>query len=202
MTRFLIMSLIIKENIHPVIFKSQKLFRNWLEKNHDKCDFIWLAIKKKDSKIKCITYQEALEESLCFGWIDGIVKRCNEDFFMQRFTPRRTGSVWSLINKNKVEALIKSGKMTEAGIKKIEEAKKNGYWDKAYSSKIRQPLPVDLKKALKAMPDAWKNFSAFAPSHQHMYIAWVNFVKKDDARKRRIVRVVERSAKNIKPGML
>lgn len=190
------------EFIESRIFRNAKLWRNWLGKNHDKNDYIWLALKKKNSKIRCITYQEALEEALCFGWIDGILKRCNDDFFMQRFTPRKSNSIWSLINKNKATALIKNGKMTDAGMKKVEEAKKRGFWDKAYGSKVTQPMPDDLKKALKAATSAWKNFSAFAPSYQRMYIAWVNYVKKHDARKRRIARVVDYALKNVKPGML
>jgi len=121
---------------------------------------------------------------------------------MQRFTPRKARSVWSQINKNKVNALIKEGKMTEAGLTKIEEAKKNGQWNKAYEQRVSEPVSDDLIKALKAIPEAWKNFSAFAPSYQRMYIAWINFVKKEDARKRRIARVVEYSLKNQKPGML
>jgi uncharacterized protein YdeI (YjbR/CyaY-like superfamily) len=186
----------------PFFLKSQKIFRTWLEKNHDEEDSVWLALKKKNSKITCITYPEALDEALCFGWIDGIVKRYNDDTFIQRFTPRRPRSIWSRVNKNKVAALIKAGKMTKAGLDKIEEAKKNGRWEKAYGSKVPMTFPDDLMKALKAVPDAWKNFSAFAPSYQQMYITWINFVKRDDARKRRIERVVERSEKNIKPGML
>ncbi|HNW97507.1 MAG TPA: YdeI/OmpD-associated family protein [Bacteroidales bacterium] len=188
--------------IIPATFKTQKLWRTWLSKNHDKIDFIWLAIRKKDSKIKCITYREALDEALCFGWIDGMVKRYNDDYFIQRFTPRKPRSIWSQINKDKVTTLIESGKMTEAGIVKIEEAKKNGQWEKAYGIKVPQPLPDDLKKALKATPGAWKNFSAFAPCYQRMYIGWICFVKKDDARKRRIAKVVEYSLKNFKPGTL
>lgn len=186
----------------PRVFKSQKLFRDWLEKNHDKVDHIWLALKKKDSKIQCITYQETLKEALCFGWIDGIVKRYNENVFMQRFTPRKPRSIWSQVNKNKVTILIREGKMTEAGLKKIEEAKKNGQWEKAYGRNVPQPMPDDLKKALKKVPAAWKNFSVFAPSCQHMYIAWICFVKKEDTRKRRIAKVVDYALKNLKPGML
>jgi uncharacterized protein YdeI (YjbR/CyaY-like superfamily) len=190
------------QNRIPETFISPSKWRLWLKRNHDKVDFIWLALKKKDSNIKCITYQEALDEALCFGWIDGIVKRYDDDVFMQRFTPRKPRSIWSQINVNKVEVLIKAGKMTDAGLKKIEEAKKNGQWEKAYGSRIPQPLPDDLKIALKTVPKAWKNFSSFAPSYQRMYIAWVCFVKKEDARKRRIAKVVDYCLKNIKPGML
>jgi uncharacterized protein YdeI (YjbR/CyaY-like superfamily) len=190
------------ENHTPVIFPTAKSWRSWLMKNHHKTEFLWLAINKKNSKIKCITYQEALDEALCFGWIDGLVKRYDEDVYMQRFTPRKARSVWSQINKNKVNALIKEGKMTEAGLTKIEEAKKNGQWEKASGKDVSQPITDDIFKALKAVPEAWKNFSAFAPSYQRMYIAWVNFVKKEDARKRRIKLVVEYSLKNQKPGML
>lgn len=190
------------ETIKPKIFPTGKSWRIWLLKNHDKVEFIWLALKKKDSKIKCITYLEALEEALCFGWIDCIVKRYNDDVFMQRFTPRKARSIWSQVNKNKVAVLIKEGKITEAGLAKIEEAKNNGQWKKAYGSKVPQPIPDDLKKTLKAVPSAWKKISAFAPSYQRMYIAWICFVKKEDARKRRIAKVVDYALKNIRPGML
>ncbi|MFH0864739.1 MAG: YdeI/OmpD-associated family protein [Bacteroidota bacterium] len=190
------------ETLKPKIFPSEKSWHSWLLKNHDKVEFIWLALKKKDSKIKCITYHEALDEALCFGWIDGIVKRCNDDVFMQRFTPRKPRSIWSLINKNKVTALIKAGKMTDAGRAKIKEAKKSGQWEKAYGSKVPQVMPDDLIIALKTMPEAWMNFSAFTPSYQRSYIAWICFVKKDDARKRRIAKVVDYALENIKSGML
>lgn len=190
------------DNVLPMVFKSTKSWRHWLENNHCRIDSVWLALKKKKSKIKCITYEDALEEALCFGWIDGIVKSYNEDCFIQRFTPRRTRSIWSLINKNKVKLLIKEGRMTKAGLAKIKEAKKNGLWNKAYGGNVNQELPDDLMNALKNEPLAWKNFSSFSPSCQRQYIAWVSFVKREDARVRRINKVVERSLNNVKPGML
>jgi len=189
-------------DISPIIFESRSKLRSWLKKNHDKVDVAWFAMNKKNSKIKCITYAEALEEALCFGWIDGTVKRYNDDYYIQRFTPRKSKSKWSEVNKEKIKKLIDEGKMTDAGYAKIEEAKKNGQWDKNNEIRNDQVLPDDLIKALQHSKLAWKNFSAFAPGYQRLYIAWVNAVKKEDARNRRIVRVVERSEKNEKPGML
>ena len=175
------------EDISPIIFETAAKLRSWLKKNHDKVDIAWFAMNKKNSKIKCITYPEALDEALCFGWIDGIVKRYNEDYYMQRFTPRKVRSIWSQVNKNKVW---------------IDEAKKNGQWEKVNDTRANQSLPDDLEKALKHSPSAWKIFSSFAPGYQRLYIAYVNAVKKEDARCRRILKVVERSEKNEKPGLL
>ncbi|MGD0711648.1 MAG: YdeI/OmpD-associated family protein [Bacteroidales bacterium] len=191
-----------KEDISPIIFETRNKLRSWLKKNHDKVDVAWFAINKKNSKIKCITYAEALEEALCFGWIDGIVKRYNDDYYMQRFTPRKAKSKWSAVNKGKIIKLIEEGKMIDAGYAKIEEAKRNGQWEKTNENRNNQVLPDDLKFALMHSKFAWKNFSAFAPGYQRLYIAWVNSVKKEDARNRRIANVVERSEKNEKPGML
>jgi uncharacterized protein YdeI (YjbR/CyaY-like superfamily) len=190
------------EDISPIVFETSAKLRSWLKKNHDKVDIAWFAMSKKNSKIKSITYQQALDEALCFGWIDGIVKKYNDYYYMQRFTPRKAKSQWSKVNKEKVQKLIKEGRMTDAGLLKIDEAKKNGQWEKVNDTRANQSLPDDLEKALKHSPSAWKIFSSFAPGYQRLYIAYVNAVKKEDARCRRILKVVERSEKNEKPGLL
>jgi len=190
------------ENREPIIFTSQLKWRQWLEKNHDKCAVVWLALKKKNSKIKCINYTEALEEALCFGWIDGVMNSYNEDFFKQRFSPRKSKSIWSLINKEKVKKLIKEGKMTEAGLVKIDEAKKSGAWQKAYTSDKNPDIPADLIASLKKVTDAYEAFFSFPPSHQYMYVHWLNDAKKEETRLRRIEKIIEMSLQKKNPSSL
>ena len=191
-----------KEIIEPLFMNSQGMWRKWLAENFDKVDFVWLALNKKNSKIKCVIYKEALDEALCYGWIDGTVKRYNDDVYIQRFTPRKPKSCWSQVNKNKVAELIKSGKMAEAGIAKIEEAKGNGQWEKAYVTQKNIETPTDLIITLKKTKGALEAFNSFAPSHRNLYVMWVNNAKKEDTRKRRMDEVAKRSLQKIKPGML
>ena len=148
-----------------------------------------------------ISYDKALEEALCFGWIDGKMRSIDEEKYKIRYSPRRERSVWSKLNKEKAEELIESGKMTDAGLVKIEDAKKNGYWDNAYTNRNAEELPLDLRDALMQDKDAWYNFQRFANSYKNNYIDWINMAKSDETRKRRIEEVVRRSSMNKKPGM-
>lgn len=170
--------------------------------NHSKKEFIWLALKKKNSEKKGINYQQALDEALCFGWIDGTVKSLDKDYYIQRFTPRRKGSIWSLVNKNKVLKLIGEGRMTAAGMAKIDEAKSNGKWEAAYTTPEKISIPKDVEKALKTDKTAFNGFMKLAPSHRNMYLHWVNDAKKEETRKRRIAKLIERILQNKVPGEL
>lgn len=114
----------------PKYFKTQAEFRQWLEKNYDKESEVWVGLYKKASGKVGINYDQALDEVLCFGWIDGIVKKYDTDSYMQRFTPRRSKSNWSKINKGHVSRLIKEGRMMPSGLAAIETAKKDGRWEK------------------------------------------------------------------------
>jgi uncharacterized protein YdeI (YjbR/CyaY-like superfamily) len=182
--------------------KNRDEWRIWLEQNHSIETEIWLIYFKKHTKKPTVTYNEAVEEALCFGWIDSLVKRIDEETYMQKYTPRKPNSVWSLANKKRVEKMISKKKMTKAGIELVEIAKKNGWWEKAYSSKTEFEMPQELLKALKANPIAFKNFYNFPPSSQNNYIGWVKSAKRAETIKRRISFVVERSNKNLKPGMM
>ncbi|MFC2122926.1 YdeI family protein [Bacteroidota bacterium] len=182
-------------------FKDIQGWRNWLKQNHNKETEAWLVIYKKRSKQAGLRYDKALEEALCFGWIDGKMKSVDEDRFILRYSPRKANSVWSKINKDKAEQLIAQGRMTIAGLAKIEEAKKNGFWDVAYTNKTRDEIPLDLKEALMENPIAWNSFKGFANSYHNMYIGWVNIAKTKETRRKRIIEVIKRSALNIKPGM-
>ncbi len=182
--------------------KNRDEWRIWLEQNHTIETEIWLIYFKKHTKKPTVTYNEAVEEALCFGWIDSLVKRIDDETYMQKYTPRKPNSVWSLANKKRVEKMIKENQMTNAGMGKVELAKKNGWWERAYSSKTKFEMPQELLKALKTNHTAFKNFYNFSPSNQNNYIGWVISVKREETIKRRIEFVVDRSEKNLKPGMM
>lgn len=183
-----------------IYFINSNEWRAWLEKNHKSEEEAWLIHYKKHSGKIGIKYDEALDEALCFGWIDGKLKSIDEDSFILRFSPRKLKSIWSKINKEKALRLIKEGRMHSAGFKKIEEAKKNGYWDTAYTSKNQEEIPQDLNNALDKDEVARTNFHNFANSYRNNYVGWINNAKTDLTRKRRILEVVERSRLNRKPG--
>ena len=182
-------------------FEDRMQWRRWLEQNHDRSPGILLLHYKKDSGKKGVSHTEAVEEALCFGWIDSILKRVDDERFVLKYTPRKANSVWSKINKDKAEKLIKDGGMTPAGLMKIEEAKKNGNWDNAYTSRIKEKLPSDLKRALLENKQAWGNFQEFAASYRNMYTGWLNDARTEATRQKRIKEIIYRSEKNIKPGI-
>jgi len=182
--------------------KNRKEWREWLKKNHKTNDVIWLIYFKKHTGTPRIPYDNAVEEALCYGWIDSTVKRIDEEAFMQKFTPRNKKSIWSKLNKARVEKMIKAGKMRKAGMDKVEEAKKNGEWDAAYAIKDDIEMPAALEKALNRNSAAKENFNNFAPSYRLNYMRWVTNAKRQETVDRRIKELVKRAAKNIKPGMM
>jgi uncharacterized protein YdeI (YjbR/CyaY-like superfamily) len=183
-------------------FKNREDWRNWLEQNHLKSEGIWMVYFKKHTKKESIIYNEGVEEALCFGWIDSIIKSIDNERYKQKYTPRRKNSVWSVVNKKRVEKMIKEGKMTEAGLKLVEDAKKNGRWDKAYDNKVKPEMPVDLLEALKMNLKAYENFMKFAPGHQTTYIHWLNSAKREETKKSRIEKIINFALLNQKPGMM
>jgi len=175
-------------------------WRSWLEKNHDKEKGIWLIYYKKHTNAPTIPYEDAVEEALCFGWIDSIVKRIDTEKYMQKYTPRKNKSNWSESNKTRVERLMEQGLMTESGLDKIREAKGNGSWHRL-ESVDKLVLPPDLEKALTSNKRALENFNNFAPSSKRQYIWWVMSAKREVTRKKRIREVTRLAAQNKKPGM-
>lgn len=186
---------------NPKFFSSISEWHDWLKKYHTFEKKIWLIIQKKGSKNLGVRYEEVVLEAIAHGWVDGKMKRLNDDEFMQRFTPRRSDSLWSMSNRKRVERLISEGRMTPAGLKKVEEAKKKGIWDKAYSSRDVINVPDDLIESFKKNKTANENFESFPPYARFMYIHWINEAKQLDTRNRRIKTVVLRSEKNLKPGI-
>jgi len=188
-----------EDTLSPREFKDRRAWRAWLEKNHGKEEALWLLFYKAHVEKKHLTLPEALEEALCFGWIDGKLRRIDDEKHMVRFTPRKAKSPWSKSNKARVEKLIASGAMTEAGLLAIEAAKKNGAWERAELDPLDDEVP-DLEAALDKDKEARRHYDAFPPSTRRQYVAWVSGAKTEATRRRHVVEVVRRSKANLRPG--
>ena len=183
-------------------FASRGEWREWLERNHASSDGTWLYIHKKGSRRRGLRYEEAVEEALCFGWIDSKVRAHDADRFVQWFSPRKDGSVWSETNRRRVSRLRRRGVMTDAGLRSVRVARRNGMWG-ALPDRSDRPEPgADLLEALSKDPAAWRGWMSFAPSYRKMYIHWVDDAKRPQTRGRRVAEVVRRSREGRKPGML
>jgi uncharacterized protein YdeI (YjbR/CyaY-like superfamily) len=176
-------------------------WRVWLKANHAKKKEIWLIYYKKHTGKPRIPYEDAVEEALCFGWIDSIIKKTDDKTYSQKFTPRKDTSGWSESNKSRVEKMIKQGRMTEAGMAKIRAAKKNGQWDKTAASKQMWAMPEELENALTANKKAKSFFDSLAPSYQRQYIGWIASAKRDETREKRIKEAIHLLEQKQKLGM-
>jgi uncharacterized protein YdeI (YjbR/CyaY-like superfamily) len=182
--------------------KTREEWRKWLEENHSSVQGIWLIYYKKPSGKPRIPYNDAVEEALCFGWIDSKIKKVNDDYYIQWFTPRRPGSRWSKLNMGRVQKLIKEGRMRPEGLSAYEEVSKKPKLIYDIRPEDNIPLPDDLSEALKKNIAAHNNFINFPPSSRKLYVFWLNDAKREETRKARIAKIVERSEKNIKAGMM
>lgn len=185
-----------------ILFKTRDEWRSWLKNNHDNEIVVWLIYYKKHVNKKSVVQSKAVEEALCFGWIDSIVKKIDEERYMQKFTPRNENSIWSDINKERVAILIKNRKMTEAGMKKINAAKQNGFWDKNYTVSDIKNIPMELEIALSKNRIARSNFNKLASSYQMQYMQWIGTAKKEETRKRRCEKAIQLLIKYEKLGMV
>ena len=179
-------------------FKSPGTFETWLEKQHDKSTGIWMKIYKKDSGIKTITYAEALDVALCFGWIDGQKQAFDETCWLQKFCPRTAKSIWSKINIGHVERLIQTGKMQPAGLKAIESAKADGRWEKAYDSPSKMTIPDDFLKALSKNKKAETFFKSLNKTNLFSIGFQLQTAKKQETREKRMKVIIEKLAKGEK----
>jgi uncharacterized protein YdeI (YjbR/CyaY-like superfamily) len=178
------------DELQTLTFPTQAKFRAWLEKNHSKEPGLWIRYAKKGSGITTMVYAEAVEEALCYGWIDGKVRTVDENYYVQRFTPRRKQSKWSKINRDKAEALIAAGKMKPAGLAEVERAKADGRWDAAYDSSATMTVPDDLIAALGKKPKALKFFENLDKSNRYAILYQIHDAKKPETRARRIAKFV------------
>ena len=173
-------------DVDTLSFSARDEWRNWLVKNHTTTDDAWIYILKKTSKKQGLRYYEAVDEAICFGWIDSKMRSLDSESFILRFTKRKPNSVWSKINRDRVERMIKSDRMTAAGLASVEEAKRTGKWDKAYTSKTSPTIPKDLEDALKTHPDAMENFMRLSNSAKLQLTVWIDEAKRAGTRKKRI----------------
>jgi uncharacterized protein YdeI (YjbR/CyaY-like superfamily) len=177
-------------------------WRRWLQKNHCNVNELWLIFYKKETGKPTLNYGDAVEEALCFGWIDSIVKKINEEKYVRKFTPRKKSSVWSELNKKRVKKLIKDGRMTEFGLEKITAAKKSGTWNKKTEPpKVSCDVPKDFMSALNKNRKAKSNFEKFSPSDKKRYYMWINIAKKKETKDRRIKESIELLSKNKELGL-
>lgn len=179
-------------------FANKKKWTDWLAKQHDKSAGVWLQIAKRDSGIATVTYDDALESALCYGWIDGQKKGFDEKYWLQKFTPRGPKSIWSKINAEKVERLIKSGEMMPAGLKAIEAAKKDGRWDVAYASQKNISIPEDFQAALDKNQKAKAFFETLRSAERYSFLFRIQTAKKAETRAKRIQQFVEMLERNEK----
>ncbi|NVM87366.1 uncharacterized protein YdeI (YjbR/CyaY-like superfamily) [Variovorax sp. SG517] len=182
----------------PVECTNAASWARWLKRHHASAAGVWLRIAKKDSGIASIDHPAALEEALCWGWIDGQRKSQDEQYFLQRFTPRTKRSTWSQINRDKVMKLIDEGRMQPAGHAEIERAKADGRWDAAYEGVAKATVPSDLQAALDADKKAAKFFATLDSRNRFAVLFRTQSAKKPETRARRIAQFVEMLAKGEK----
>ncbi|MCC7127037.1 MAG: YdeI/OmpD-associated family protein [Acidobacteria bacterium] len=179
-------------------FRSGAAFETWMRANHARADEIWLKVHKKGSGLHSVTSAEALDVVLCWGWIDGIRKSFDAQSFLQRYTPRRSRSLWSQVNRDHVARLIKEGRMTEHGLREVERAKSDGRWDAAYAP-IRSAgvhsIPDDLRAAIEANPRALKTFRTLGKMNLFAMGFRTNNMKTAAGRARKIAELVEMLAR-------
>ncbi|MFV0592297.1 MAG: YdeI/OmpD-associated family protein [Draconibacterium sp.] len=175
-----------------MFFETSEQWESWLEQNHLKETELWLVYFKKHTNVKGISYEESVKSALCWGWIDGLVRKLDEDRYTRRFTPRKENSVWSESNKKRVAGLLKENKIKPAGLKKIDAAKQNGNWDKVITPpEIDLSLPEELKHEFKKYPSAAKYFNELNKRHQKEYLLWIKTAKRPETRERRIKQSIE-----------
>jgi uncharacterized protein YdeI (YjbR/CyaY-like superfamily) len=195
--KLLLMALELKNGNRTFYAKNRKAWRAWLQKNGDKEMKVWLVIYKKGTGKPSVYYDEAVEEALCFGWIDSIASKRDEESYYQFFARRNPKSKWSGLNKNRVERLLKEGLMTPAGLALVEEAKRNGAWE-ALDEVEALVVPKELELALNGNSEASKYFSAFPPSARRGILDWISSAKRDETRAKRIAETVQLAGKNIR----
>ncbi|MCC7551372.1 MAG: YdeI/OmpD-associated family protein [Methanobacterium sp.] len=178
--------------------RDREEWHSWLSENHETSPGVWLIYHKKNSKKTSVSYEDAVQEALSFGWIDSKVNALDEERYMQVFTPRKPGSNWSKSNKKRVEQLIEQGLMEPAGLKKVETAKKDGSW--TFLDDIEDMVvPEDLKKALNKNKVARENFETFNDSNKKQLLYWIATAKRNKTRIKRINTVVKSAIENKMP---
>jgi uncharacterized protein YdeI (YjbR/CyaY-like superfamily) len=167
-------------------FASASEWEAWLRANHEAAPGIWIRFARKGSGVASVTYMEALQEALRFGWIDGQARGVDDSWYEQRFTPRRPRSIWSKRNRGFAEALIEAGRMAPAGLREVERAKADGRWDAAYDAPSTATVPDDLQAALDAAPEAAAFFATLSAQNRYAILHRIQTARRPETRARRI----------------
>jgi len=173
------------------LFKDAAAWDAWLATQHAKSAGLWLRIAKAASNVKSVSYAEALDVALCYGWIDGQRRAFDDKTYLQKFTPRGKRSIWSKINREKVQRLIESGRMQSAGLEAIDRAKANGQWDAAYDSHRTASVPDDLQRALDAHPKAKAFFATLNSTNRYAVLFRIQTAKRAETRAKKIEQLVD-----------
>jgi uncharacterized protein YdeI (YjbR/CyaY-like superfamily) len=173
-----------------IAFDSDADWEAWLQEHHATADGVWVKIAKKGTGIPTVAYPEVLDTALCFGWIDGQRKALDDQYFLQRFTPRRARSRWSQVNRDKVAALTRAGRMRPAGIAEVERAKADGRWDAAYAGVRTMQVPADLQRELDARPQAAAFFATLNSQNRYSILYRLHDAKRPETRARRLEKFV------------
>jgi uncharacterized protein YdeI (YjbR/CyaY-like superfamily) len=192
---------IMAKQSQTLALKNIKEWRTWLSKNHESNDTIWLVLSKKDAPKQTISRGDALDEALCYGWIDGTTHPGDAHTYVQSFSRRKPKSMWSKINKDKVALLIKEGRMAQPGLDAIKAAKANGYWT-ILDDIDNLTIPPHLQVALAKNPKAAKMFETLSPSDKKRLLAWIKFAQRPETRQKRIDEMIADCAAGIKPKYL
>jgi uncharacterized protein YdeI (YjbR/CyaY-like superfamily) len=180
------------------LFRTAAEWEAWLARHHAAAPGLWLRLAKAGQGLRSVTYAEALEAALCYGWIDGQKKRYDAQSWLQKFTPRGPRSLWSQINREKAQALIASGRMQPAGLAAIERARQNGQWDAAYTSQKNTAVPDDLRSALAANPAAEAFFHTLNSANRYAILFRLQTAKQPATRARRLAQFVDMLARGEK----
>ncbi len=187
--------------MEQLYFKSAAEWRDWLKANHEQSNGIRMIFYRKETGRPTIEYESAIEEALCYGWIDSIIKKIDAEKYVRKFTPRKNNSKWSAVNKKRIEKLIKEKRMTGAGLAKVDAAKANGQWDKPDRPVISFELHAEFESALNQNPKARAFFEQLAPSYKKHYIGWIAAAKQNKTREKRIRESITLLEKGQKLGM-
>jgi uncharacterized protein YdeI (YjbR/CyaY-like superfamily) len=179
-------------------FETQQDWEKWLTEHHTDAEGVWLKLAKKETGIPSINYAEALDSALCYGWIDGQKASFDDTYWLQKFTPRRSKSIWSKVNCNKAMALIAEGRMQPAGIRQVELAKADGRWDVAYESQSKITIPPDFQSELDKNQQAKDFFSTLDSANRYAILFRIQTAKKPATRSARITKFIEMLAQNQK----
>ena len=188
----------VKPELPIIPFASREAWETWLEEQHAVSQGVWLKLAKKGSGIESVTFAEALDVALCYGWIDSQANKFDGDYWLQRFTPRKPRSKWSQVNREKVARLIEAGRMKPAGLREIERAKSDGRWDAAYEPPSAATVPDDLRLELEKNERAREFFETLDRSNRYAILYRIQDARRPETRARRIARYVAMLAEHKK----